>query len=116
LEPLPWAIISYFEPVPAESWSRILEGIVEAGILIVEVGSEVGLTWCTMSRGRARVGMGHDSSRAPGTIYFWCKPLHYWSRPLAVRRLVAEVCSIIKASIRPADPQSGAVANPRESE
>jgi hypothetical protein len=106
-------LIAAYESVPAESWPRILEGVVEAGIRTVEAGNERGCPWCTLSRGRASLGMGHDPTKAPGTIYLWCNALHYWSRPLAVRRLLVEVCSIIEASIHQADPQSGAAVDPR---
>jgi len=95
--------VARFDSVPAESWPRIVEGVVEAGIRIEESGEWEGSPWCGLSRGRASLGMGHDPSEAPGAIYLWCSPRRNWSRPLATRKLLAEVRSIIKASVRQAD-------------
>ena len=105
-------MVADFESVPAEFWPQILGNVVEAGIRIIEVGEQRGCPWCTLSRGRASLGMGHDPSKVPGTIYLWCGALRYWSRPLATRRLLHEVCSIIEASIHQADPESSAAADP----
>jgi hypothetical protein len=96
-------LVACFDSVSAESWPRILEGAVEAGIRIEGLGEWEGLPCCDLSRGRASLGMGHDPSKAPGTIYLWCGARRYWSRPLSTRRLLAEVVSIIEASIRQAD-------------
>jgi hypothetical protein len=86
-------LVARFDSVSAESWARILEGAVEVGIRIEESGKWEGLPWRGLSRGRASLGMGHDPSKAPGTIYLWCGARRYWSRPLSTRRLLAEVVS-----------------------
>jgi hypothetical protein len=79
----------------AEDWPRVLERVVEAGILIDERGEEDGVLWCTCRRGRASFGMGLDLSKSPGTVYLYCGALHYWSRPLSTRRLLADMRSIL---------------------
>jgi hypothetical protein len=96
-------LVTFFDSVPAACWPRILESAVGAGIRIDESGEWERMPWCGLCRGRASIGMAHDPTKPPGTIYVWCGALRYWSRPLSTRRLLNEVRSIIEASRRQGD-------------
>ena len=93
-------LIACVESVPVGSWPRILEGVGEAGISIDESGELRGLPWCTLSRGRVALEMAHEPTKGSGEVYIWCGTSQGWRRPLATRRLMFEVVSIIKVSVR----------------
>jgi hypothetical protein len=88
--------IMFVEPVPAESWPRILDRLAETGIRVDDHGEEGNARWCMCHRGRALLGMDLDPT-PPGTVYLYCGIRYWWSRPLATRRLFVEVGSIVRS-------------------
>jgi hypothetical protein len=87
-----------WEHVPEEIWPGVLPSVRAAGIEVDDGEPEQSMVWFTCTRGPCRVHLGYAPDDRGREVVVYSPGRAFWWRPLAMRRLFADVVRAVEAA------------------